>query len=864
MLRILWIAVFLIPLFCAWNERMPTDTGIYAYYTSIRSGEEFERHSRTGDYADIIVQIDEDIKMIFWRGSSYLPYLKSGDKSWYLDEIVPRSGDGSAEMPDRINRYSYVRIIENQPEKVVIHWRYVPDFSNPTFTGIVDEYFTFFQGGKLERRIRRGTQSIDDWNDPLQIIVQDLELRREGITTIYLNLPVSKRYPGKPRNIKPGTSTGPDDPLLHFGFNEGEGSSTLEAIMRDQAAVSGHKALWKKGVKGFALQFDGYYSLVEYPGYSTQDIEHEITVEGWIALGTYPFDWAPLVHQSTWEHRGFYLGINQDGCPGFHVALDDQWHTLESDTPLETFRWYCLTAIVESDGRINLYVDGKMVKSAEPGNGGISLSNSEVRIGLNREKMPVGPGRQRKGKYPSMFGVDGLIDEVRIFPFAKQPDEVANNFKSMAISDSTRRLPDMEPRHWPVMKEAPAQTGFGAQYTRLRYYETWDNMWRVSDHPDVVVTFDEIPGKIVSWRGLSNGPVLVTENNLWVGDQSSENYKELDAEGEAEGCCEHMSDKQCRHAHIRIIENTDARVVLHYRYGMVDSRYVFPDIDPETGWGDWADEIWTIYPDGVAVRYLERGMIWGDSWVETMFFSAPGQKPEDVVELDAFTVVYANSMSETWSWENDSPQIEAEDITITMVNSRSEVRAFNVYPSGSSVEVFGGHNRRSHFHWWNHWPVSQITSDGRGARAPDRAAHSSLVWGMPSQPFLMYGLTNKAPTDLLPLARSWNNPPKINKLTGAGSSGYDQKQRAYLLRNEQEKISFTLNGSENSPVLNPLFMVKNWKVQSHAEISVNGVDIPEGPYNRQGIIWDTDGSRTLLVWLKLQNEEKTEIDISGE
>ena len=31
---------------------------------------------------------------------------------------------------------------------------------------------------------------------------------------------------------------------------------------------------------------------------------------------------------------------------------------------------------------------------------------------------------------------------------------------------------------------------FGAFYTRLKYYEVWDNLWRFGPYPDVVVGFD--------------------------------------------------------------------------------------------------------------------------------------------------------------------------------------------------------------------------------------------------------------------------------------------------------------------------------------------------------------------------------------
>ena len=49
----------------------------YAYYTSISKGEEFEDYSRTGDYPDIKVVVNDQIQVVFWRGSSYLPCLQS-------------------------------------------------------------------------------------------------------------------------------------------------------------------------------------------------------------------------------------------------------------------------------------------------------------------------------------------------------------------------------------------------------------------------------------------------------------------------------------------------------------------------------------------------------------------------------------------------------------------------------------------------------------------------------------------------------------------------------------------------------------------------------------------------------------------
>jgi len=49
----------------------------YAYYTKIDSGEKFDKYSRAGKYADIVVNLSQG-KLVFHRSSSYLPYWQTG------------------------------------------------------------------------------------------------------------------------------------------------------------------------------------------------------------------------------------------------------------------------------------------------------------------------------------------------------------------------------------------------------------------------------------------------------------------------------------------------------------------------------------------------------------------------------------------------------------------------------------------------------------------------------------------------------------------------------------------------------------------------------------------------------------------
>jgi hypothetical protein len=308
-----------------------------------------------------------------------------------------------------------------------------------------------------------------------------------------------------------------------------------------------------------------------------------------------------------------------------------------------------------------------------------------------------------------------------------------------------------------------------------------------------------------------------------------------------------------------MVENTDARVVVHWRYGAVDSRYFF--VKADNGIGDWVDEYWTIYPDGVAIRHLARGKIWYDSWVETMFFSEPGTKPEDNIQLTAYTLVNNEGESQTYSWSDGSPECDLPNPLIAMVNTKSDYKMFNIYPTGSSVKTFDGHSRRSHFHWWNHFPVAQITSDGRGALAADRAAHSSLVWGVPSKDYYMYGLTDKPAKELLPLARSWNNPPYITNTKGCSSLGYKHQERAYHLAALSDKMGFELAANAERSVFNPCFVIKDWSGDAIASLKINGRDTEQGKDFRQGIIVDTQGSKNKVIWVKHSSDSPVTFDL---
>jgi len=104
------------------------------------------------------------------------------------------------------------------------------------------------------------------------------------------------------------------------------------------------------------------------------------------------------------------------------------------------------------------------------------------------------------------------MDEIKIYNRALDAGEITSAYKAQRPEGK----PDVPERHFPT---APDTGRFGAYYTKLEYYEEWDALWRMSEHPDIVVRFDEHPIKVMFWRGSRYSPCWVTENGKWMADQ---------------------------------------------------------------------------------------------------------------------------------------------------------------------------------------------------------------------------------------------------------------------------------------------------------------------------------------------------------
>ena len=227
--------------------------------------------------------------------------------------------------------------------------------------------------------------------------------------------------------------------------------------------------------------------------------------------------------------------------------------------------------------------------------------------------------------------------------------------------------------------------------------------------------------------------------------------------------------------------------------------------------------------------------------------------------------------SKTYDWIKGPPQNvnEPEGQSIQYINYRAEYKPVTIGDYTDSDVYNGEVTNYSVFPTWNHWPIAQMPSDGRYAIYPDRTSHCSLTHVFTdayreeksgSTPFyeklLVEGMLNQNFEQLVTLAKSWLKAPQIVDLKGA-EGNYAPDQRAYLLDKKGNEISFKIDADEEHPLVNSAFIIRNWNSDSEAELKING----KTKAVKQGIFRDTNGKKTLALWVEFSASEKADFAI---
>ncbi len=299
------------------------------------------------------------------------------------------------------------------------------------------------------------------------------------------------------------------------------------------------------GIKGTAVQFDGYTSFLEREKFG-QNLPRSFTITALVALESYPWFRCPVFDLRSDEKEGVLLAIKRDGTLTAAMGYPLDWVEI-AGPKLPLNRWIMVSLEVNQGGLTNLYVNDEKVMQIENSPVLRETFNSRLTIGRNAILEEWWDYQYTVTDHYSFL--DGMIDEVCLY------GEALDASKIKKIFEDQLPLPEIITRQrvLPTGPAGPAE--FGANYTRLNYTRQWDRLWRVGDYPDVIVRFSENNCRLIFWRGTSLVPCWVTENGIWYTNEWMETWG-----SDVNSCAEPLMDRECRFSHVRIIENTPARV----------------------------------------------------------------------------------------------------------------------------------------------------------------------------------------------------------------------------------------------------------------------------------------------------------------
>ncbi len=326
----------------------------------------------------------------------------------------------------------------------------------------------------------------------------------------------------------------------------------------------------------------------------------------------------------------------------------------------------------------------------------------------------------------------------------------------------------------------------------------------------------------------------------WDVDQVALTYEFAEAWGfRTQGCAEPMQDRECRYSTVNIIENTPARIVIHWRYALADVHYrIYKN--------EWVDEFYCFYPDGVGIREVN---LWANDDEIHEFFEIIPVNPPSMQEKDMFGDYVArlsNFSGDVFTTDdfikdgnavrNKLYKPDADILVEVILNNNMHPFAVvtfrdSVNPGVISEAALGGSREYSMSSHRGHWPASEYAIDGYNLVGNHRPTHGNIgsvkakvnSAANPNTFTHMLGIAPKGTDDARSHGFCWLNPGVI---IPDGSTlhyrGYDMKQRAYLLETEGKapKLQFTLAPGK-CPVKNPVFIIKGIRTEDVKTISIN-------------------------------------------
>jgi len=213
-------------------------------------------------------------------------------------------------------------------------------------------------------------------------------------------------------------------PVAHWTFDEGNGTTTYDGTDNDNDGTmgdgtcspgSGTCPTWTTGMHGTALSFDGTDDDMKIPDDASLNITDSFTIEAWV----YPNDVSipGTIYSRYSGNSGYELRIEPGYTPDrliVVIADGSTWKNVSDvNNVLITKDWQHVVGTFDGTN-LRLYIDTVLVGGPEASNLPASAS-ADAHIG------------SRSGSHHFW---SGLIDDVRIYNYARTPAEIALDYNA--------------------------------------------------------------------------------------------------------------------------------------------------------------------------------------------------------------------------------------------------------------------------------------------------------------------------------------------------------------------------------------------------------------------------------------------------
>ena len=414
----------------------------------------------------------------------------------------------------------------------------------------------------------------------------------------------------------------------------------------------------------------------------------------------------------------------------------------------------------------------------------------------------------------------------------------------------------------------------------------------------VKVTFNQLPTSLSF--DLPSHFCMVSENGIKFSNFCARTF---DERFQGDTLFDVAKDLEGRYIRVWIELVSAARIVVRARYALCNSNYEIAHSEIPSGSpygdGDWGDEWYYIYPDGVIARHVKlytglasKSMPFAFERVppkvvhqlmESLVIGKEGHVPTDDIETSCVQMIrlvgdnvessFGNGDSHIFSFDpfpKDFAEYSKANMMIT--RSKSTYKPFVIsLPYGSQVQPYKPEDGSLYpFQTW-----SDNLQPGIGYISAMASMynfwHFRRTQSTLEQVYL-YGMTMTAdPTsELAKLAWSWIVAPEL-QISGYDATylefTYDQAQRAYIVPRTKvgpENLEFSLKRLENASApmrwVNPAIVVKNWNdTIKPFLLKVNNETYADSNY-RYGFEKTASG-HDLVLWLKLTSLKSVSIGI---